>query len=166
VFPEHRHFEWEVRLSLRLLSSLALLSLMIAPAWATSPEDEAHATFDRFVAAQNAHDLKAVEALLLDSAQFLWITKGNAVWGRADALKRFESLYAGTWHLEPESTAFRVVVSQPRVVEVFVPIVFSIGPSGQPAQDTRFLMNQVLVKTDSGWKIASILPVPVPPPAK
>jgi hypothetical protein len=49
---------------------------------------------------------------------------------------------------------------------LFVPIVFSIGPPGQPAQETRFLMNQVLVKSDSGWKIASILPIPVPPPAK
>lgn len=141
-------------------------SLTAVPAWAAPPEDDARATFDRFVAAQNAHDLKAVEALLLDSPQFLWITRGTPVWGRAEALKRFEALYAGTWHLEPESAAFRLVVSQPQVAELFVPIVFSIGPAGQPAQEARFLMNQVLVKSDSGWKIASILPIPVPPPAK
>ncbi len=143
-----------------------LASLTAVAAWAASPEDDARATFDRFVAAQNAHDLKAVEALLLDSPQFLWITRGTPVWGRAEALKRFEALYAGTWHLEPESAAFRLVVSQPQVAELFVPIVFSIGPAGQPAQETRFLMNQVLVKSDAGWKIASILPIPVPPPAK
>ena len=143
-----------------------LASLTAVSAWAAPPEDDVRATFDRFVAAQNAHDLKAVEALLLDSPQFLWITRGTPVWGRAEALKRFEALYAGTWHLEPESAAFRVVFAQPQVAELFVPIVFSIGPAGQPAQETRFLMNQVLVKSDSGWRIASILPIPVPPSAK
>jgi ketosteroid isomerase-like protein len=144
-----------------LLASLAAVS-----AWAAPPEDDVRATFDRFVAAQNTHDLKAVEALLLDSPQFLWVTQGTPVWGRAEALKRFEALYAGTWHLEPESAAFRVVFAEPKVAELFVPIVFSIGPAGQPAQETRFLMNQVLVRSDSGWKIASILPIPVPPPRK
>ncbi len=143
-----------------------LASLTTISAWAAPPEDDARATFDRFVAAQNAHDLKAVEALLLDSPQFLWITRGTPVWGRAEALKRFEALYAGTWHLEPESAAFRFVFAQPQVAELFVPIVFSIGPAGQPAQDTRFLMHQVLDNSDAGWKIASILPIPVPPPAK
>jgi ketosteroid isomerase-like protein len=143
-----------------------LASLTAVSASAAPPEDEVRATFDRFVVAQNAHDLKAVEALLLDSPQFLWITKGTAVWGRAEALKRFETLYAGTWHLEPESAAFRVVFAQPQVAELFVPIVYSIGPAGQPAQEMRFLMNQVLVKSDSGWKVASILPIPAPPPTK
>lgn len=148
------------------LPALSLAAVVANIACAATPEEEARATFDRFVVAQNAHDLKAVEGLLLDSPRFLWITRGNAVWGRTDALKRFEGLYAGTWHLEPDVSAFRVVLSQPRVAEIFVPIVFSIGPSGQPAQATTFLMNQVLVKTDAGWKIASILPIPVPPPVR
>lgn len=34
-------------------------------------EDEVKAQFSRFVAAQNAHDLKAVNDTLLDSPQFL-----------------------------------------------------------------------------------------------
>ena len=148
------------------LPALLLAAMVTDISCAATPEEEARATFDRFVVAQNAHDLKAVEGLLLDSPRFLWITRGNAVWGRAEALKRFENLYAGTWHLAPDVSAFRVVLSQPEVAEIFVPIVFSIGPSGQPAQETTFLMNQVLVKTDAGWKVASILPIPVPPPAR
>jgi hypothetical protein len=43
-----------------------------------------------------------------------------------------------------------------------VPIVFTIGPAGQAAQTTRFLMNQTIIKTPAGWKVASILPIPVP----
>jgi hypothetical protein len=38
--------------------------------------------FAKFVAAQNAHDLKAVGELLQDSPQFLWITRGVPIWGR------------------------------------------------------------------------------------
>jgi hypothetical protein len=26
----------------------------------------------------------------------------------------------------------------------------------------RFLMNQILVKTPEGWKVSSVLPIPVP----
>jgi hypothetical protein len=46
---------------------------------------------------------------------------------------------------------------------VYVPIAFTIGAADQEAQTTRFLMNQMLVKTSGGWRVASILPIPVPP---
>jgi len=64
---------------------LLLASLMIKPAVAT-PEDEVRSTFDRFVAAQNAHDIKAVESLLLGSPDFLRVTRGAPVWGQDAAL--------------------------------------------------------------------------------
>jgi ketosteroid isomerase-like protein len=149
---------------LRLLLLLTVFS--VVPASAATPAEEVRATFDRFVAAQNAHDVKALEAVLLDSPQFLWITRGTPIWGRDEALRRFEAIYAGTWHLAPETGEFRVVVSQPQVAQIFVPIVFTSGAAGQPPQETRVLMNQVLVKVGSAWKVASILPIPIPPPAK
>jgi hypothetical protein len=43
-------------------------------------------------------------------------------------------------------------------VQLYVPITFMISPAGQTAQPTRFLMNQVVVKTADGWKVSSILP--------
>lgn len=45
--------------------------------------------------------------------------------------------------------------------QLYVPIAFSIAAPGQPAPDAPLLMNQTLVKTASGWRIASILPIPV-----
>src|SRR5688500_14829366 len=131
------------RLSLCALVLAAVTMLTRAVAAAT-PEDEIRRVFERFVAAQNAHNSQAVEELLLDSPQFLWITRGIPVWGRAEAIKRFESLYSGTWRLEPDMRQFKVVLLDSRVAQIFVPIVFTIGPPGQAAQDTRFLMNQVL----------------------
>ncbi len=148
------------------VAALCLVSLLAAPRLsAQDPGREVRAAFSRFVTAQNAHDLKAVGDLLSDSPDLLWITRGTAVWGRAEALKRFEILYRGTWHLTPDDKEFRIVLARPDVVEIFVPILFSIGAAGQAAQETRFLMNQTWVHGEGGWKLASILPIPLPPPA-
>jgi ketosteroid isomerase-like protein len=143
-----------------ILTTFAVLAAPLAPA---SPEQVRH-TFDRFVAAQNAHDVKAVEGLLLDSADFLWITRGTPIWGREAALKRFKALYEGTWQLAPEAGALKIVMLGEGAAQVLVPISFSIGAPGHAPQTTRFLMNQVLVKTADGWKVSAILPIPVPAP--
>jgi len=133
----------------------------IKPA-AAAPEDEVRATFDRFVTAQNAHDIKAVESLLLGSPNFLWITRGTPVWGADAALKRFATLYEGTWRLEPESSGLKVAMIGDGAAQVYVPIVFTIGAAGQQPQPTRFLMNMVLVRTANAWRVSSILPIPAP----
>jgi len=140
---------------------LLLVTLMIQPAVA-APEDEVRSTFERFVNAQNAHDLNTVESLLLGSPDFLWITRGAPVWGQDAALKRFASLYEGTWRLDPELTSLKVILIGEGVAQVYVPIMFAIAAGGQPPQGAKFLMNLVLVKTQTGWKVSSILPVPVP----
>ncbi len=147
----------------RFLSAFVLL--IVAFVWRpalVSPEDEVRAQLDRFVAAQNAHDLKAVGDLLLDSPNFLWITRGTPIWGRDAALKRFEALYQGTWMLDLHKKELKVTMLGNDAAQLFVPIMFSIGPAGQPAQPTHFLMNQLIVKAPGRWKIANILPIPAP----
>ena len=148
-----------------ILAMLAVvLTLFMGDAFA-SADDDVKATFDRFVAAQNAHDVSAVRDLLWDSTNFLWVTRGTPIWGRDVALKRFETLYQGTWKLSPDTPNLKVILLSDTTAQLFVPIMFNIGPPGQPAPDAPFLMNQTLVKTAAGWRIASILPVPLPPPA-
>lgn len=98
-----------------------------------APQDEARAVFEHFVAAQNAHDAAAVEGMLRASPEFLWITRGTAVWGSEAAMERFRALYKGTWHLEPEMAQFRAVALKDGVMQIFVPVLFTIGAPGQPA---------------------------------
>jgi ketosteroid isomerase-like protein len=140
--------------------ALVLLTLAIRPVKAT--EGEVRDAFQRFVAAQNAHDLTAVESLLLESPNFLWITRGTPIWGRDDAVKRFSALYKGTWHLEPDNSGLKIMMIGDAAAQIYVPILFTISAPGQQAQQTRFLFNQVLVKTAGGWKVSSILPIPAP----
>ncbi len=142
--------------------AIATALMMCAGSVQAGTEDEVKAQFSKFIAAQNAHDLKAVGDMLLDSPQFLWITRGAPIWGREAALKRFEALYQGTWSLDPKTDELKVFEVQPGVAQLYVPITFMIAPAGQPAQPMRFLMNQILVKTAEGWKISSVLPIPAP----
>jgi len=135
---------------------------MFAGQVVAAPEDEVRAQLDRFITAQNAHDLNALSELLLDSPAFLWITRGTPVWGPDAALKRFEALYQGTWKLEPRHDELKVTMLHPDVAQIFMPILFTIGAPNQAAQTTRFLMNQTIVKTPNGWKTANILPIPAP----
>lgn len=150
-----------------LITSLFVVAMLVFSAIGAkaSPEDDVRAAFDQFVNAQNAHDVAAVRELLLDSPNFLWVTRGTPIWGREAALKRFEALYQGTWKLSPDASNLKVVLVNDVTAQVFVPITFNIGPAGQQSPDTLFLMNQTLTKTAAGWRIANILPIPLPSPA-
>ena len=149
------------RLTFSTLAAAIALACAIGGARA-STDDEVRATFDRFVQVQNAHDTKALETLLADSPQFLWITRGTVVWGRDAALQRFAKLHEGTWRLDPEPTSVRVVPLTGDVAQLHATVQFTIGAPGQPAQVTRFLLNQVLVKSGGAWRVMSIFPINVP----
>ena len=125
-------------------------------------EEDVRAMFDKFVAAQNAHDIKAVSALLQDSPEFLWVFRGSAILGREAALKQFEENYKGTWSLEPAVAEIKVTRLSPDLVRVYAPTTFMVGPAGQQAQPRRFLLNQIWLKTDAGWQVSTIIPVPLP----
>ena len=140
---------------IRILFVAGVLALSSTLA-STAIEDDVRAVFDQFVKAQNSYDIVGVRELLLDSPNFLWVTRGMPVWGREAALKRFESLYQGTWKLSPDLSNLKTVLVSETTAQLYVPITFNIGASGQPAPDTSFLMNQTLVKTPAGWRIASI----------
>ena len=156
VFPRRTHLVQ----ALFFASTLAFSSTVAIAA----SEDDVRAVFDQFVKAQNSHDIAGVREVLLDSPNFLWVTRGASVWGREAALKRFESLYQGTWKLSPDTPNLKTVLVSEKIAQLYVPIIFNIGAAGQPAPDTTFLMNQTLVKTSAGWRIANILPIPLPAP--
>lgn len=142
---------------------MVMLALMLSgtPAVSAGAEEEIRAVFDRLVTAQNAHDLGAVRDLLWDSPRFLWITRGMPIWGREAALRRFGTVFQGTWHLEPSVAELQVTMLGRDAGQIYVPILFSGGPAGQPVQSTRVMMNQTIVRTPTGWKVAAIVPVPL-----
>ena len=130
-----------------------------AQAQAAANDAEAKTIFEKFVAAQNAHDADAVKVMLLDSPSTLLFARNVDTRGRDAVAARFKEYYEGTWHLEPDMSRFRVAVFSNEIMQVLVPIVFTRGLPGTPPQQNTFMISQTYVRDANGWHIASILPV-------
>lgn len=149
----------------RLLGCFVGLALSMSPTclvWADTTSD-VRTVFERFIAAQNAHDLAAVGPTLIATQGFLWITAGAPVWGRDAALQEFANKYKGTWHLEPKMDELKITELAPGVARLFVPATFTIAPEGQTATPRKWLLTQTYTRTADGWRISTILPIPLPP---
>jgi hypothetical protein len=129
------------------------------PALAAANDAEARTIFEKFIAAQNAHNGDDVKALLWNSPATLLFARGIETRGRDAVAARFKDYYEGTWHLEPDMSKFRVAVISNEVMQVLVPIVFTRGLPGKPPQQNTFLISQTYVQDANGWSVASILPV-------
>lgn len=142
---------------------LIALALVATLARASTMEDEVRAVFDKYIAIQNAHDLKGMRNLLSDSPDMLWISRGKPIWGRDAALKSLEERYKGTWKIDVDKKELRVISVSRRVAQVYAPTQLSVGePGAEPARN-RLYINLVMVKKPDGWQIVSILPILVPP---
>jgi hypothetical protein len=122
-------------------------------------KDDPMAAFEQFIKAQNQHDLTTLNNLLDDSPDFLWITKGQTIWGKEASLKRFESLYKGTWTLEPDRSNLKIITLDKHSRHIYVPITFSIGEPGQEPKHVKFFMNMILINKSGTWKVSAILPI-------
>ena len=147
-----------------LVLGFTVVATLLASAHAATMEEEVRAVFDRYVAIQNAHDLKSMRNLFVDSPDFLWISRGKPIWGREAALKELEERYKGTWHLEVDRKELRVISVSRRVAHVYATTQVTAGDAGAKPAKTRAYINLVMVKKPDGWQIASVLPIQVPAP--
>jgi len=142
---------------------LAALAMTTSLAWASTMEDEVRAVFDKYIATQNAHDLKGIRNLLSDSPDLLWISRGKPIWGREAALKNLEERYKGTWKIDVDKKELRVISVSRRVAQVYAPTQLTVGDPGVEPARNRLYINLMMVKKPEGWQIVSILPILVPP---
>jgi len=139
------------------------LAMTATFARASSMEEEVRAVFDKYIATQNAHDLKALRNLLVDTPDLLWISRGKPIWGREAALKSLEERYKGTWHIDVDRKELRVISVSRRVAQVYAPTQLTVGDPGVEPARNRVYINLMMVKKPDGWQIVSILPILVPP---
>ena len=141
----------------------AVLATAAAFARASTMEEDVRAVFDKYIATQNAHDLKGMRGLLSESPELLWISRGKPIWGREAALKTLEERYKGTWKIDVDSKEIRIISVSRRVAQVYAPTQLSTGEPGAEPSRNRLYINLVMVKKPDGWQIVSILPILVPP---
>jgi ketosteroid isomerase-like protein len=143
-------------------AALCFITMTIASggqASAAANEAEARAFFTKFVAAQNAHDARDVRAMLWNSPDMLWFSRNVETRGSEAVAGRFKEYYEGTWHLEPDMSQFHVAVISSDVMQILVPVVFTRGLPAAPPQNNTFLICQTFVHDETGWHVASILPI-------
>jgi len=145
-----------------LIAAHACVALLATGSLAAEPRDEISDAFTKFVAAQNAHDLKGVEDLLSDSPNFLWATRDLVVHGRAEAVRHFERLFQGTWRVDADRSTFEVLMLDWTTAQIIVNLAIADGSKGQPTPPGQTLMNLIMVKAADGWRVLSILPVNLP----
>jgi hypothetical protein len=146
--------------SIRVALLFVILTVAFdARASADTNEAEARALFTKFVAAQNAHSVSDVKAMLWNSPGMLLLARSVEIRGPEAVANRFKEYYEGTWRVEPDMSQFHLTSFSNDVVQFVVPVVFTRGLPGQPSQDNKFLVAQTLVHDASGWHIASIVSI-------
>ena len=139
-----------------IILALALFAEVAAGSASANWSEEVRATYDRFVAAQNARDLRRVRELLLDGPQFLWVSDGMSVWGREAMLERMASFQeAEVWRVEPDLARAEPVRVTDATAFLHLPLTLVIG--SQPSPDRlRFLVSILCVRGIDGWRIAAL----------
>lgn len=126
---------------------------------------EIRALFLRQAAGETAHDIDAIDAVLVraspgqpDPVNF--VARAYRFWGRQAVLDHFRTIFAGTWRFEPDEDAIRVIPLGPDVAHIYAPTRITAGAPDKPAATYEFHVNEFAIRTPDGWRISVIVPVP------
>jgi hypothetical protein len=125
--------------------------------------------FKELIEDENRHDLAAVQALLVDSPDSLFISKTEPLskgdwgpyWGTTQVMGHFRELYKSIFRIDPEYSSIKIVGLTADVAELYVPIVITTDYSFTESRPTLARMVLVWVRTPRGWKMATDIPLPV-----
>lgn len=141
-----------------LIAFLLLLALLAPGAGRADTAEEVRALYERFAAAQNAHDLAAVRPLFLDSPRFLWVSDGTSFWGREEALARMAGFQKSeVWRVTPDLDRAVVVELAAGSALLHLSLALEFGPRDPGPERYRFLVSLLAVRTGEGWRIAALL---------
>jgi ketosteroid isomerase-like protein len=129
--------------------------------------EEIRALFLRQAEAENAHDIEAIDAVLArtlpgqpDPVNF--VARAYCFWGREAVLGHFRTIFAGTWRFEPDQSAIRILPLGADVAHIFAPTRVTLDAGGGQPATYAFLINEFAIRTQEGWRISAIVPVPAP----
>jgi hypothetical protein len=176
----------------RFLAALPLIAALAAPQFAaaaasdrpsapapddvllSAPDLEEIATlYKRLIDAENCHDIEAVRQFVWVSPNALFVAKtataaeGNwaGFWGTEVVLQHLNELYkAGPFRIDPDNSKEKVVALSHDVAETYVPVNITVAYAGQVPVPKPFLMILEWVRTQDGWKMATDIALPIPPP--
>jgi hypothetical protein len=141
----------------------------------SATESRIRELYANLIAAENAHDIEKVRAMVWDSPEALFVAKtktaaeGNwaGFWGKEIVVEHLQELFAGTFRIDPDYSKEKIALLAPTVAETYVPVDISVAYAGQSGTPKPFLMIIEWVRVPSGaWKMATDIALPIPPPPK
>jgi hypothetical protein len=134
---------------------------------ATEPTEELEGLYRQLIEAENRHDDAAVTAMVWKSPSTLFVAKApigwRGYWGVNDVLDHLHDVYQPPFRIEPKYEQERVVLLTPEIAETCVPVSITVAYAGQSPVPKPFVMVLLWIKTPQGWKMATDIPIPVPP---
>jgi hypothetical protein len=135
--------------------------------------DQIDQIYHRLIDAENRHDIAEVRTMLWDSPSALFVAKtataaeGNwaGFWGAEVVLQHLADLYKGTFIMAPDYDRVKTVGLSADVALTYAPLNISVAYAGQTPTPKPFLMIVNWVRTGEGWKMATDIALPIPPPA-
>jgi hypothetical protein len=128
--------------------------------------EQVRTLFLRQAAAETAHDIAGIDAILAhatpgQSDPVTFIARAYRFWGREAVMDHFRTTFSATWKFEPDQEGIRIVPMGADVAHIYAPTKITFGPAGQPGTPHDFFVNEFAIRTAEGWRISTIVPVPV-----
>jgi hypothetical protein len=128
--------------------------------------------YRKLIDAENRHDLAEVRTMVWDSPSTLFVAKTATVaegnwagfWGVGVVIEHFHDLYQGTFVMDPDYSDVKTVGLTADVALTYAPLKITVAYAGQTPVPRPFLMIVNWVRTPSGWKMATDIALPIPPP--
>jgi len=134
---------------------------------------EISALYRKLIEAENRHDVAAVRTMVWNSPSTLFVAKtataaqGNwaGFWGIDVVLEHLGDLYkAGPFRIDPDFSKEKVVGLTADVAETYAPVNITVAYAGQNPVPKPFLMILEWIRTPEGWRMATDIALPIPPP--
>lgn len=134
---------------------------------AANSEQEIKDLYKKLIDAENRHDLPAVRELVWNSASTLFVAKApvgwRGYWGIDDVMQHLHDMYQQPFRIDPVYEEEKVVFITPDIAETYAPVHITVAYGGQNPVPKPFVMVLLWIKTSEGWKMATDIPIPVPP---
>jgi hypothetical protein len=157
----------------RFLACVLLVGPFIAPGANAQTDNSSsdgalRTAYKSLIDAENKHDLSTVGKLVWNSQDVLFVAKApigwKGYWGKSDVMQHFHDLYQTNFRIDPDYASEKVVYLTSDVAETYVPVDITAAYGGFP-KPAPFIMVLLWIKSPDGWKMATDIPIPVPPQA-
>jgi len=128
--------------------------------------------YRHLIEAEDAKDMATVSKMVWKSSSTLFVAKtataaeGNwaGFWGYDNVIEHLTDITRGTFRIEPDYPNVKTVALSRDVAETYAPVKITVAYAGQSPVPKPFLMIIDWIRTSSGWKMATDIALPIPPP--